>query len=139
MPYTGRMWINGYNSNQFMSLYVFRIGDGTYNLMGQVHNAYAYTGPGDRILNNYPSLSTLAAAVTAFVEEAGLPWLIIGDLTTLSDQQTAAINFAHLLHFGDGTTGIVGGGTYKTNGYAPWSNFSTAQAGILELLGNTQI
>lgn len=132
------MWINGYNSNQFAGLHIENGGGGTYNLMGDVLLYYNYTGPSNRTIGNYASIAVLVAAAESFIEEAGLPWLIVGDLSTVVINQVVAINFANLLQFGDTGTGIEVGAD-STNGYAPWANYSDARAGILELLGNKQI
>lgn len=132
------MWINGYNSDQLGDLYFTSAGSGNVNLTASFVTYYAYTGPGPVNLNVYPNIAAAVAAAEAFVEAAGFPWLIIGDLSTIGIGGVAAFNFKNTYAFGDSGSGIGSPGS-TTNGYGPWANYADARAGILALLGNVQV
>lgn len=134
------MWINGINSDQLSDMYIANGGGGTFNLVGDTLVAYAYAGPYPSItIGSYASIALLVAAVEEFVAAAGEPWLIVGDLSTISSGQTVACNFKNLLKFIDNPGIGIYFGTTSTNGYAPWANYADARAGILELIGNLAV
>lgn len=100
-----------------------------------------YSGPNSFGIKNYSSPADLATDVEAFVDEAGLPWLIVGTLiTTGAYSGLVAINFANTPSFLSDSTppgsGLSLGGSWTTPGYAPGTDYASAKSIILALLGN---
>ena len=135
------MWLNGYNSDQFIALTCAPgYPAGTLALMGVMPGYYGYESPTTEGIAEFTTAAGLATAVKDFVAAAGWPWIIVGDLSTLtiSSSNLAAINFQNALSFGDSSPGGSGVSVlpdFNTPGYEPWTNFATAEAGLLELLG----
>lgn len=111
-------------------------------------------GTGYSILSTYTggSVASVAATITpileAFIGEVGFPWVMLGDVSTMSTNQYSVIpvvvNLETLtMPFRDSGTGIyinavIYGGPSQpsTAGYAPYANFSAANTALLELLGD---
>lgn len=88
--------------------------------------------------------ANLASALSAFIAQAGYPWIAVGDLSSMSwvngTHGILAVNLDHSgFSMSDTGTGINfygGSGAYATFGYSPWTDFASAQAAIRNLQGN---
>lgn len=105
-----------------------------------------HLGSGAGTFATYDDVDTMVAAIEAFVQAAGWPWLIVGDLTTITTSSVgiAAINFEIITGFGDSNPTAGQGITFNgqdihTPGYAPWDDFTSTEAGILALVGNVNV
>lgn len=118
-----------------------RARDLEYVIMGLDYDnpvAYVLAEPGDIGLGNYAeaNLSDLQEALAAFIAAVGYPWLLIGDVTdfvwTNGHHATIAANLDQAsMGYTDTGTGIqFANATYPTLGYAPWSSYADAAAGI---------
>jgi hypothetical protein len=118
-----------------------RVSDLVCVMMGLDNNnpaAYVHAEPGDVGLGSYAqaSLSDLEEARAAFIAAVGYPWLAIGDLSDFvwsnGHHATIAINLNQTaMAYSDTGTGIqFGNAQFPTLGYAPWSSYADAAAGI---------
>jgi hypothetical protein len=133
-----------------MYLNGFRVEDATA-IIADIDNsdphAYVYadgiSGPPQLGAYLQADAANLASALAAFISEVGYPWIAVGDLSSMTwtngTHGILAINLDHA-SFGisDSGTGIAYSGIalYSSFGYAPGSDFATAQAAIKALQGN---
>jgi hypothetical protein len=93
------------------------------------------------VIGEYASIADAQTAIQGFVSAAGLPWLVVGDITTGGFPVLAAINFANGPVFDSGSdsydtpnTGVYlaanEDGQPQTNGYAPYENYAGVQAAL---------
>jgi hypothetical protein len=127
------MWFKGYNADRFEFLYsqylpATSVAAATWGLYASVSGGENYW-----YLQGYSTAAALAADVNAFVAAAGgTPWMVIGDLTTISTTTVlVAINFEVAKGFTDTGTGIAVRGSWCTLGYTPYANYAAARTAIL--------
>src|ERR1700743_1894343 len=99
------MWINSNTSSDNL-LYLYC--QGSHQLVANLIQSVPISGFGNwdgTLTATGQSLATLQGLVEAFVEEAGYPWVIIGDITSgLGD--IAAVNLSKVVAINPGTNGI---------------------------------
>ncbi len=97
--------------------------------------------------SGYASLSALVAGLDNFLGNVGLPWVAVGDPTTYPPAEhydnvlvPCAVDLSRATGWSDSGSGInftgLTSGAYTllpTLGYAPWSNYSDASAGLSAL------
>lgn len=129
------MWINSLTSSE--NILYLKV-QGSYQLVATLLEPVPVTGFGNwdgTLTATGQTLAALAALVEAFVEEAGYPWIIIGDITT-GNGAVAAVNMKNVVAMNQSGSGVGFNGGDSTSGYAPYANYAAAHAALLELAGN---
>jgi hypothetical protein len=129
-------WLNSLTpSSNVPFLYVA----GSYQLFAEVFDAVPIAGFGNwdgALTNPGQTLSAIQTVVADFVAAAGGGWMVIGDITT-GEGALAAVNLSAITGMGQSGNGIsFNTGSTVTSGYAPYANYSDAQAAILSAMGN---
>ena len=106
------------------------------------------SGLGTFVHSHYDTLDALVAGLTNFTATVGLPWVAVGDPTTYPPPEhygnvavPVVVNISAATGWSDGGNGIVFSGIFSdvytsytsTLGYAPWGNYTDANAALTAL------
>lgn len=132
---TDLTWINN-NTSSANVLYLYV--NGSSQLVASLIQSVPISGFGNwdgTLTPTGQSLSSLKAKVSEFVNEAGFPWVEVGDVTAVSGS-VMAINLAKVVAINAAGNGLAvnGSGDY-TGGFAPYADYASAKAELLELMG----
>lgn len=125
------MWINGVTNVDNVYYLTLQTLGANYTFVPVVKSFYQSIAFG-----TFGTLADAQASLDEFLATLGHPWVAIGDFSVGA---AVAVNMAQVTQMQDNTTGVKFCAGDTSDGFAPWSDYASATAGLLAIAGNINI